>query len=216
MAVSTDKYYFSLCRIQQEAAHEISFLSTNSLKLDVLMQSMSYEEVTENDYLKLLQMNYDKYDKMDRRREKRYCLVKMQMVADAKKRKYKRDRFKMVDFTPPLREDFMSLYFQRCRTIERLEEIKTKRFLWIDVLLYSLILVLFVYGFHVPMLYSLLIALASAGAMYVYFRFRILDNQIVEEIEKDMDLLDPLLQEMEMSRRNSAQVSLFHKRKPKN
>lgn len=66
------------------------------------------------------------------------------------------------------------------------------------------------------MLYSLLIALASAGAMYVYFRFRILDNQIVEEIEKDMDLLDPLLQEMEMSRRSSAQVSLFHKRKPKN
>lgn len=85
MAVLTDKYYFSLCRIQQEAAHEISFLSTNSLKLDVLMQSMSYEEITENDYLKLLQMNYDKYDKMDRRREKRYCLVKMQMVADAKK-----------------------------------------------------------------------------------------------------------------------------------
>ncbi len=213
MANNVDPYYFSLCRIEQEAAHEISFLSSNSLKLDALMQAMSYDKISANDYLKLLKMNYAKYDKMDRTKEKRYCLVKMQMVADAKVHRYKRNQFKMVNFSNPIRDEFLSLFEQRIKALRWMEESKIKKFLVIDVCIYILVLLAFVYGLHISILFSVAIGLFIFFGTYLLFYYRILDQLVVDELEKDLDLLDPLFQEVEVSRKSSTRMSLFSKMK---
>ncbi|EOS60990.1 hypothetical protein C815_00716 [Firmicutes bacterium M10-2] len=213
MANNVDPYYFSLCRIEQEAAHEISFLSSNSLKLDALMQAMSYDKISANDYLKLLKMNYAKYDKMDRTKEKRYCLVKMQMVADAKVHRYKRNQFKMVNFSNPIRDEFLPLFEQRIKALRWMEESKIKKFLVIDVCIYILVLLAFVYGLHISILFSVAIGLFIFFGTYLLFYYRILDQLVVDELEKDLDLLDPLFQEVEVSRKSSTRMSLFSKMK---
>lgn len=213
MANSIDPYYFSLCRIEQEAEHEISFLSSSSLKLDVLTQAMSYDRISDNDYLKLLQMNFYKYDKMDRKKAKRYCLIKMQMLVDAKKHPYKRGRFKEVNFNNPLRGDFHSFSERRSSLLQGIEAAKIKRFLWFDVALYVLLLSLFVYGLHFSIFGSVLLSLMFFASLYAYFYFCVLDEQVADELERDLDLLDPLMQELEVSRKNSAAVHLFGKTK---
>lgn len=213
MANNIDPYYFSLCRIEAEAAHEISFLSSNSLKLDALMQAMSYDKISANDYLKLLEMNYAKYDKMDRMKEKRYCLVKMQMVADAKVHRYKRSQFKMVNFSNPIRDEFLPLFEQRIKALRRMEESKIKKFLIIDVCVYILVLLAFVYGLHISILFSVAIGLVIFFGTYLLFYYRILDQLVADELEKDLDLLDPLFQEVEVSRKSAVRMSLFSKMK---
>lgn len=94
-----DKYLNALYRIEEKSKHQLSMMSDKYNLLDELTRSMIYEEmITINDYLKLLEMFAIKYAEEEDRDAYEYTMIKMQMLVEAKRKKYKRTLFKGLIF----------------------------------------------------------------------------------------------------------------------
>lgn len=207
-----DKYLNALYRIEEKSKHQLSMMSDKYNLLDELTRSMIYEEIiTINDYLKLLEMFAIKYAEEEDRDAYEYTMIKMQMLVEAKRKKYKRTLFKGVDFQNRIDYGVAIFLSERKDYLSKRKEMLMKPFLYVSTSIYIVMLSLLVFVFHIPFLFAFLFSVLIWLFFLVYMVFSLLDEKILEEIEKNRSALGQAMDEFEVSRKNSSVSNLFHK-----
>lgn len=146
-----DKYLNALYRIEEKSKHQLSMMSDKYNLLDELTRSMIYEEIiTINDYLKLLEMFAIKYAEEEDRDAYEYTMIKMQMLVEAKRKKYKRTLFKGVDFQNRIDYGVAIFLSERKDYLSKRKEMLMKPFLYVSTSIYIVMLSLLVFVYHLP------------------------------------------------------------------
>lgn len=190
-----DRYLGALKKAERERTKEMSLLFDADESLDRLTEAMSGEVMSVNDYLKLLSLNYQKYERRhSHERGRRYILDRMGSVLEAKEKKHVQRYYpKLTDFEAPL-DDSVRLFLEDhpSRWTGKGQAIM-KRLLWADLLMYLFMLVLLVFGLKFSFLWAFLISIVLWAALLVYFRVRLVPDLLQEQLARGSEGLDPLV-----------------------
>lgn len=207
-----DRYMNALYRIEEKSKHQLSMMSDKYDELEKVAQAMYYEDViTINDYLKLLEMYGIKYAEKESRKAYEYTIIRMQLIVEAKRKKYLRRLFSQVDFSNPIDLGIGVFLSERKDYLKKLKQEMLRPFLWQLSLFYIFFLSLLVFGLKFPFLVSFILALVLLVIIFLYFYFFILYEKINEVLDRKREFLDKSMDAFEMSRKSSSISNLFHK-----
>ena len=101
----TDRFLGSLKDIERQMQKELFSYSTDTLqRLDDIALAMIDEPMSDNDYLKFMELYARKYDKMPNKKARTYCVMRMQQVVDAKTNEKRQKEFPGLTFSKRMDE----------------------------------------------------------------------------------------------------------------
>ena len=206
----SDRFLSALKVVERQRSEEFTFDVTAYTRLEQLTQSMSDEWISDNDYLKLLELYYKKYVEDVNRSNMLYCLLRMQQICQAKSYKFFRSRFHRVEFQSHMEEDIVVFLSQKKPYLRQMKHRAMIPLLWVSLVLYGVGLALMVYvaqfSFCVSMIVSLLVWVCCLVYSYFFVAEMLMDDQLNRMVEK----LDFALIDFEKKRACDS-FKLFHK-----
>ncbi|WP_305178405.1 segregation/condensation protein A, partial [Faecalibaculum rodentium] len=113
-----DRYYGRLKQLERDSRNEMSILSDTRSSLEQLTEAMAGEELSMKDYLTLLRLTGQYYEKHNMPPSaQKYIFMRMQSVLSLRTQKWKRHQYPlMTDVEEPLTPEIME-YFRQQRPL---------------------------------------------------------------------------------------------------
>ena len=104
-----DRYYGRLKQLERDSRNEMSILSDTRSSLEQLTEAMAGEELSMKDYLTLLRLTGQYYEKHNMPPSaQKYIFMRMQSVLSLRTQKWKRHQYPlMTDVEEPLTPEIM-------------------------------------------------------------------------------------------------------------
>lgn len=152
-----DHFLGALKQIERRSENNILIFSdVLSERLETIAFNMVGKEISDNDYLKLLELYYNKFLKEQKKDAMYYCVYRMQQIQRAKDTKKKNKRIHLIEFSENY--DAVSKAFLDLKKpfYERFRLRKYIHFIYIDTFVFIFHLALFVLLFHFSFAFSLI------------------------------------------------------------
>ena len=148
-----DHFLGALKEIERRAQNNILvFSDVLTERLEVIAQNMVGKSISDNDYLKLLELYYKKFSKDENKQAMLFCLLRMQEVVFYKEHKENQDDLSKMEFNDEY--DSITKAFQR--------------FILLDTLAYIVFLLVFVLLIHISFRVSFIL-LVILWALVLFF-----------------------------------------------
>lgn len=208
----SDRFLSTLKVVERQRSEEFTFDMTAFARLEQLTISMSDEMISDDDYLKLLELYYKKYADEVERSNMLYCLLRMQQLWQAKSHAFFQSRFKNVEFQSKSEECTVDFLKQKKPYLQQMKHRAMIPLFWFCCALYGILLALMVYvgrfSFISSMVCSLIVWVCCLLYSYFYVAEMLIDDQLRRMVEK----VDPALMEFEKKRACDS-FKIFHKLK---
>lgn len=140
-----DKYINTLKTLERRMDDSVVFYSVSLMEsLDDIALSMLQEDMTDNDYLKLLQLYAIKYKKLNNVKGRRFCLLRMQQLLMYRRYAKKQREFPRIDFGNPLDDDTKSFLREYPSYYTQYIVNFKKKVLKMDIAFFAVLMVFFV------------------------------------------------------------------------
>lgn len=207
-----DRFLSALKVIERQRKEEFTFDDQAFIRLEELTKSMTQEEVSDNDYLKLLEMYYKKYADAVEKSNMLYCLLRMQQVARAKTHVFWQRYFNHVEFQEEWEESTKEFLTKKKPRLQKMRQRSMIPLLGIGTVLYILVLCLLVYGVHFSFMGSCIFSLLLWIAFLVYGYYFVAEMIISEQLSRMLERMEPVFVEFEKKRACDS-FKVFHKLK---
>lgn len=157
-----DHFLGALKEIERRAQNNILIFSdVLSERLDVIAKNMVLKPVSDNDYLKLLELYYKKFSKEENKQGMLFCLLRMQQIAYLKGHREKQNGIINLEYSEGY-DSVTEAFLTRKRDYYK-NTLKNifQRFILMDTIAYVLLLVLFVIVFHISFKISFILLMIS-------------------------------------------------------
>ena len=95
-----DHFLGALKEIERRSRdNTLIFSDVLSERLDGIAESMISTKLSDNDYMKLLELYYQKYHKQEKKKAMMYCILRIQQMAECKKMKKFNKNIKNIEFS---------------------------------------------------------------------------------------------------------------------
>lgn len=175
------------------------FSDVLSERLDDLATSMVGSRLSDNDYMKVMELYYQKYQKAQKKKAMMYCLLRIQQMAEYKLNPRLRSEVSTIEFSDAFDEFTIEFLKKRKPHYQRLKVELKKRSLLIGFLCATIFLMMSVLVFRMPFLTGWILSILLYVGMYFlmmkvgypyFFETRLNDLQ---------DELEPLCLALDMS-----------------
>ncbi|WP_294730706.1 hypothetical protein [uncultured Faecalibaculum sp.] len=167
-----DRFYGRLRQLERDSKNEMTILSDSRSSLDQLTEAMAGQELSLNDYLTLLRLtgqNYERYSMPPS--AQKYVFMRMQSVLNLGKEKWKRRQYPLLTDTEVPLQPEIEAYLQQQRPLWRDLLLHYQRILVVtDLVLFLVILPLLVFVVKFSFLWSLIVSLLIWAGLAVYFQ----------------------------------------------
>lgn len=191
-----DSYLGALKQIERRAQNNILIFSdVLSERLDTIAESMVGNSMSDNDYLKLLEMYYKRFSKDENKDAMLFCLLRMQEIAVLKEHPKAQMRFKHIEFQQNYDPITFAFLDRKRPYYQNMMEKSLKRILFWTTLLYILLLCVCVLCLHISFwigfIICLLVWIGSNIYGYLFGAYRLYTYQM-KTLSKNVDpiLLD--------------------------
>ena len=190
--IVADHFLGALKEIERRAQNNILvFSDVLTERLEVIAQNMVGKPISDNDYLKLLELYYQKFSKDENKQAMLFCLLRMQEVVFYKEHKDNQKDLNKMEFNEEY-DSITKAFLSRKRDYYQVTLNNIfQRFILLDTFAYIVFLLVFVLLIHIPfkVLFILLVILWSVvlffakkkGVPYFY------DSRI-QTLLQDVDL----------------------------
>lgn len=149
-----DHFLGALKEIERRAQNNILvFSDVLTERLEVIAQNMVGKPISDNDYLKLLELYYQKFSKDENKQAMLFCLLRMQEVVFYKEHKDSQKDLNKMEFNEE-NEEYDSItkaFLSRKRDYYQVTLNNIfQRFILLDTLAYIVFLLVFVLLIHIP------------------------------------------------------------------
>lgn len=193
-----DHFLGALKQIERRSENNILIFSdVLSERLATIALNMVDKELSDNDYLKLLELYYNKFLKENKKDAMYYCVYRMQQIQRLKESKKQDKKIKRIEFSENYDEITKAFLDLKKPFYERFRLRKYIRFVYIDTFCFVLLMILFVLLFHfsfAPSLIDLsilwiigLILYYEYGLDYAYQRLLDAKSKSVDSVILNID-----------------------------
>ena len=149
--IVADHFLGALKEIERRAQNNILvFSDVLTERLEVIAQNMVGKSISDNDYLKLLELYYKKFSKDENKQAMLFCLLRMQEVVFYKEHKDTQKDLNKMEFNEEY-DSITKVFLSRKRDYYQIT-LKNifQRFILLDTLAYIVFLLMFVLLIHIP------------------------------------------------------------------
>ena len=207
-----DRFLSALKVIERQRNEEFTFDDQAFIRLQELTKTMTNEVISDNDYLKLLELYYKKYTDAMEKSSRLYCLLRMQQVARAKTHAFWRRAFQYVEFQEnwdASTKEFLA------STSPRLQQMRHRAMipiLGVGTIVYTIVLCLLVYGLRCSFVGSLIFSLLLWDLFLVYGYYVVVEMIVSEKLSHMLNKMEPVWIDFEKKRACDS-FKVFHKLK---
>ena len=140
-----DHFLGALKEIERRAENNILvFSDVLTERLEVIAQNMVGKSISDNDYLKLLELYYKKFSKDENKQAMLFCLLRMQEVVFYKEHKENQDDLSKMEFNEEYDSITKAFLFRKRDYYQITLKNIFQRFILLDTLAYIVFLLVFV------------------------------------------------------------------------
>ena len=164
-----DHFLGALKEIERRAQNNfLVFSDVLTERLEVIAQNMVGKSISDNDYLKLLELYYKKFSKDENKQAMLFCLLRMQEVVFYKEHKENQDDLSKMEFNEEY-DSITKAFLSRKRDYYQIT-LKNifQRFILLDTLAYIVFLLVFVLLIHISFRVSFIL-LVVLWALVLFF-----------------------------------------------
>lgn len=166
-------------------------------RLNDLCEAMVGEVVSDNDYMKLFELYYQKYRKQEKKKAMMYCILRIQQMASLKKDPKLRRSVHLVEFSPEW-DEYTNLFLYKKRPYYKNMQVDfKKKVAWLSlgasILALALLCLVCRFSFFLSLFVSLLIFFGFNFFM-VKYGFAYFYEMQLESMQEE---LDPLCKKMD-------------------
>ena len=149
--IVADHFLGALKEIERRAQNNILvFSDVLTERLEVIAQNMVGKPISDNDYLKLLELYYQKFSKDENKQAMLFCLLRMQEVVFYKEHKDNQKDLNKMEFNEEY-DSITKAFLSRKRDYYQVTLNNIfQRFILLDTLAYIVFLLVFVLLIHIP------------------------------------------------------------------
>ena len=206
----SDRYVSALKAIERQITESFSFDDTSFLRLLEITDSMCYEVISDNDYLKLHELYYQKYASEGNRKNMLYCLLRMQQVLRAKKHRFWHKKFNKMEFQPVMEESVGEFLKGKKDYLSQMRHRGMIPLTIVDFVIYIVMLCLFVFGLHFSFVWSVVLSFCIWIYIVVYGYLVIVEGIISDQLYSMSKYVDGPLAEFDKKRACDS-FKVFHK-----
>lgn len=186
-----DHFLGALKQIERRSDHnKVGFSGVLQERLDELAQSMIFSPMSDNDYLKVLELYYQKYNFEKNVEAKTFCLLRMQMVDLAKKNEKYRYLFPALQFSQDHDSKTQEFLEKKRSILKYFYDHFMRRLVIVFTLVTIIMMFFFVLALSMPFVSGVIVSLAIGAMVFVYGRYvwmkRSLDRYL-KEIKGSVD-----------------------------
>lgn len=189
-----DHFLGALKQIERRSENNILIFSdVLSERLETIASNMINKEISDNDYLKLLELYYNKFLKEEKKEAMYYCVYRMQQVQRVKETKKKDKRINLMEFSENYDEITKTFLARKKPFYERFRIKKFIHFIYFDTLIFILLLILFVLLLHCSFAFCLISLCVLWGiGLILYYEYGI-DYVYQKELDVKSKSVDSVL-----------------------
>lgn len=157
-----DYFLGALKEIERRAQNNILvFSDVLSSRLDVIAQNMEGKKMSDNDYLKLFELYYQRFSKEENKSAMLFCLLRMQQIVFYKEHPERQSEVKNMEFNDSY-DMVTKTFLDRKREYYQMTLTHIfQRFILLASAAYIFLLVVCVLLFHIPFLFTFLFLLVA-------------------------------------------------------
>lgn len=168
-----DHFLGALKELERRTHDNVLIFSTVlSERLDDLTASMINNPLSDNDYMKLMELYYQKFQKMEKRNAMMYCLLRIQQIASFKENVKLQKRVKLIEFSEDYDEFTSEFLFKKRPYYKNMQIDFKKRALLISFLCAVFFLIVGVLVVQVKFLIGWILSLIIYVGSYFWFSKR--------------------------------------------
>lgn len=189
-----DHFLGALKEIERRSENNILIFSdVLSERLETIASNMIDKVISDNDYLKLLELYYNKFLKEEKKEAMYYCVYRMQQVQAIKESKNDDKRVNLIEFSENYDEVTKAFLNRKKPFYQRLQLKKYIHFIYLDTLFFIVLIILFVLLFH----FSFAITLIGLCILWIVCLILYYEYGMYYAYQKELDIkskeVDPIL-----------------------
>ena len=194
-------YYFGvLSQLNRDVMKtDLAFSKRASSRLNEIAEAMVSGNVSDNDYIMLLELFYEKYRRTNQKTACKFCVMRIQKLAYLKKHPVSQSTMERLEFHSRLDEDTRNFLRGRPRYLKKLRETFIKRILLISVVLSILLMMLLVLLLRFPFIVGWILAIALGVIGFFYLTTEGMDYIEEAQIQSCGRRADKILNVLDMS-----------------
>ncbi|WP_279070338.1 hypothetical protein [Faecalicoccus pleomorphus] len=166
-------------------------------RLDALVESMIYQKISDNDYLKTLELYYKKYQRFENHKGMYFCILRMQQIMQLKNVRKRQENWHYLEFTSDVDSEVQEFLKAHKSYYQNAIYEYARVFLLILLAVTIAILVLSVLVFQVPFLIGWLVSIAFYAGVWFFGKQKGIDFLMEKQIQKLYPDLDTLCQRLD-------------------
>lgn len=194
-------YYFGvLSQLNRDVMKtDLAFSKRASARLNEIAEAMVSGNISDNDYIMLLELFYEKYRRTDQKVACRFCVMRIQKIAYLKKHPVSQSSMERLEFHSRLDEDTKQFLKGKPRYIKKIRETFTKRMLLLCVIAAILLMMFLVLLLHFPFVVGWILAVACAVAGFFVLATEGIEYVEEAQIQSAARRADKILNVLDMS-----------------
>lgn len=155
-------YYFGvLSQLKRDIMKtDLALSERSSSRLNEIAEAMVSGHISDNDYIMLLELFYEKYRRTNQKTACKFCVMRIQHLAYLKKHPVSQFTLERLEFHPGLDDETKQFLRAKPRYLKKLRETYIKRILLICVILSILLMMFLVLLLHFPFIVGWILAVA--------------------------------------------------------
>lgn len=191
-----DHYLGALKELERRTHdNKLIFSTILSERLDDITQAMIQEPISDNDYMKVMELYYQKYFKMEKKKAMMYCLLRIQQINEYKKKPRLQKQVHLIEFSSEYDSYTLEFLNKKRDYHKRLLVNYKKRALLLSFLFMVFLLTLIVLVFKFPFLFGWIVSIL----VYVISYFFIIQKGFPAFYEAHLDSLKEELDVLNLS-----------------
>lgn len=179
-----DQFLGALKELERRSLDNIMIFSDVLVeRLDDLATAMVNEKMSDNDYMKLLELYYQRCRKDRNRDGMMFCVLRIQQISYLKQVKKRPKPYPNIYFSDIYDDNSLCFLRQRRPFFSMLMDNLTKRLLWISLLISLFLFIVLVLGFQISFLVGFIVSVVLWIGMYLYCQkylvYQFLDKEIL-------------------------------------
>lgn len=175
-------------------------------RLDALVESMIYQRVSDNDYLKTLELYYKKYQRFENHKGMYFCILRMQHLMQLKKEHKRPENWRYLELTTNVDHEVQEFLKEHKSYYQNAIYEYKRVFLMILLAFTVAILVVSVLIFQIPFWLGWLLSVCFYGGMWFFGKEKGIGFLMEKQIQKlypDLDVLCQRLDRSVMKKKNT-------------
>lgn len=163
-----DHFLGALKEIERRSRdNTLIFSDVLSERLDGIAESMISTKLSDNDYMKLLELYYQKYHKQEKKKAMMYCILRIQQMAECKKMKKFNKNIKYIEFSDSFDEYTLAFLNKKRPYYKNMALDFKKKALFISLIISIIFLALIVLVCNVSFVLSWILSLIMYVGSYI-------------------------------------------------